>query len=101
MLRTITKLLMALTIPMMILSGAAFASGMQIFIQDTMGHKVTLDVASSDTFDMVKQKYQDKMGVPPARQRIVIGGKVPDDGKSLADYKIRSTDTLHMVILGN
>jgi ubiquitin-like protein Nedd8 len=46
----------------------------------------------------IKERVEEKEGIPPPQQRLIFGGKQMHDEKSASDYNLEGGSTLHLVL---
>jgi ubiquitin len=71
--------------------------GMQIFVNTPANRVITLEVEPSDSIENVKQKVQDRDGIPPDSQYLYFAGSLLEPASTLSDYNIQRESTLPLV----
>ena len=74
------------------------ASAIEIYIDLTIVGQanLTLEVVSGDSIDNIKEKIQEKTGFSPDAQRLFLGEKELENGRTMADYNIQKGSTLRL-----
>jgi ubiquitin C len=70
----------------------------QIFLKTLTGQTILIDGDYSETVAMFKQRVFQKAGIPVEQQRLIFAGKQMEDERTMADYNIQKSSTLHLVL---
>eukprot|EP01094_Clydonella_sp_ATCC50884_P006583 TRINITY_DN15806_c0_g1_i1.p1 TRINITY_DN15806_c0_g1~~TRINITY_DN15806_c0_g1_i1.p1 ORF type:complete len:523 (-),score=110.88 TRINITY_DN15806_c0_g1_i1:196-1764(-) len=69
-----------------------------VTIKTLTGREVRLEVDAMESLQQVKQRFQDREGVPPDQIRLIsTSGKCLEDGRTLAHYGIADGSILHLI----
>lgn len=71
---------------------------MQIKVKTLTGKTIDIDIEPSDTITRIKERVEEKEGIPPQQQRLIFGGRAMADDKTAADFGIKAGATLHLVL---
>ena len=73
-------------------------NAMVIEIKEFTGKNFQLEVESSDTVRVLKEKIEIVKEIPVENQRLIFEGKQLDDGRTLGDYSIQRDSTVHLIL---
>mmetsp|Transcript_22160 Transcript_22160/g.75271 ORF Transcript_22160/g.75271 Transcript_22160/m.75271 type:complete len:151 (-) Transcript_22160:39-491(-) len=72
--------------------------GMMIKVKTLTGKEIEIDIEPTDTIERVKERVEEKEGIPPVQQRLIFGGKQMNDEKQAREYNIEGGSVLHLVL---
>jgi ubiquitin-like protein Nedd8 len=58
--------------------------------------EIELDIEPDDTIEQIKQRVEEREGIPPSQQRLIFGGKQMHDSKTAKDYGVEAGNILHV-----
>ncbi|CAH8499571.1 unnamed protein product [Heterobilharzia americana] len=60
---------------------------MLIKVKTLTGKEIEIDIEQTDKVDRIKERIEEKEGIPPQQQRLIFSGKQMNDDKLIQEYK--------------
>ncbi|CAF0884493.1 unnamed protein product [Didymodactylos carnosus] len=71
---------------------------MLIKVKTLTGKEIEVDVEPQDKIERIKERVEEKEGIPPPQQRLIFSGKQMNDEKTVQDYAVTAGCVLHLVL---
>lgn len=62
------------------------------------GKEIEIDIEPTDTIERIKERVEEKEGIPPVQQRLIFAGKQMNDERTAKEYNIEGGSVLHLVL---
>ena len=66
------------------------------FPTNSTGREIDLDIEPTDKVARIKERVEEKEGIPPAQQRLIFGGKQMHDEKGVSEFGLEGGSVLHV-----
>ncbi|EKV05031.1 NEDD8-like protein (RubA), putative [Penicillium digitatum PHI26] len=67
-------------------------------VRTLTGKEIELDIEPDYKVFRIKERVEEKEGIPPVQQRLIFGGKQMADDKTASEYNLEGGATLHLVL---
>jgi len=67
-------------------------------IKTLTGKEIEIDIEPTDSVARIKERVEEKEGIPPAQQRLIHAGKQMNDEKRASDFNLEGGSVLHLVL---
>ncbi|EPY52892.1 ubiquitin-like protein modifier Ned8 [Schizosaccharomyces cryophilus OY26] len=71
---------------------------MLIKVKTLTGKEIELDIDPNDKVSRIKERVEEKEGIPPSQQRLIYAGKQMADDKYAESYHLEGGSVLHLVL---
>ncbi|CAF1118274.1 unnamed protein product [Rotaria sp. Silwood1] len=71
---------------------------MMIKVKTLTGKEIEVDIDGTDKIERIKERVEEKEGIPPQQQRLIFGGKQMTDDKTVSEYNVNAGSVLHLVL---
>uniref|UniRef100_A0A7S0UQA4 Ubiquitin-like domain-containing protein n=1 Tax=Polytomella parva TaxID=51329 RepID=A0A7S0UQA4_9CHLO len=72
--------------------------GITIKVKTLTGKEIEVDIDLTDSIERIKERVEEKEGIPPIQQRLIFAGKQLNDDKEAKYYSIEAGSVLHLVL---
>lgn len=71
---------------------------MLVKVKTLTGKEIEVDVEPKEKVIKIKERVEEKEGIPPQQQRLIFGGKQMNDDKTIGEFNIEGGSVLHLVL---
>lgn len=71
---------------------------MKLLVVTLAGRELEVEVNSADRVLVIKERIEEKEGIPPAQQRLIFGGKHIEDVNTLESYGLGEGSKVNLVL---
>ncbi|VVA91048.1 unnamed protein product [Arabis nemorensis] len=71
---------------------------MEIKVKTLTGKEIALEIDLMDTISQIKERIEEREGIPSLQQRIIYTGKQLADEETAKHYNIEGGSVLHLVL---
>ncbi|KAK3205747.1 hypothetical protein Dsin_019793 [Dipteronia sinensis] len=72
--------------------------GTKIKVRTPPGKEIEIHIEPDYSIGQIKERVEEKEGIPPIKQRLIYGGKQLVDDRTAQDYSIEGGSVLHLVL---
>ncbi|KAI9480341.1 MAG: ubiquitin-related domain-containing protein [Benjaminiella poitrasii] len=71
---------------------------MLVKVKTLTGKEIEIDIEPNDKISRIKERVEEKEGIPPPQQRLIYSGKQMADEMTANSYGIEGGSVLHLVL---